>query len=237
MCSPASVKDLPKTVEIDPEGFRLHSLYAYPAFASLPKYKKEQSQILNYINGSADAHALLKFYAQSCPYMIIYVKPPFRTAAVRQYWCGTDRTSHNAVKFSDWIVDDMLKMVELKYSAPTDRMRSVRCDINELNRCIVIPTRIRSINGPNAIVEYKEYQMVDGRLALEPRMSTIDVHFIPDVAEGDVVTKHFSCGIEKVKECGIDRLRYSLIDAFNSHDTGSLAKLLPVSDKIIDLLR
>jgi len=208
------------------DGLRLHTRYAYPAFASVDKYKADLPFLEQQIKEVTNYKKLIKFFGEKCPYLLLYVPSSFETEEVRNYWIGAGKKSHTNVKFRDWLLDDILL-------SDLPNGRSVKCDINELNRCNVIPAEIVQL-GREPLVRYFVYKYENNKLSLVQEMSRIKLLFDSQVNVGDRVAKHFSYGIEKIEPK--EDLRVKLVDAFNNRDKDYLLENIQLAEGFIDKL-
>jgi len=211
---------------IDYSGLKLHTRYAYPAFASVEKYKPDLPFLERQINEISDEKKLLKFFSEKCQYLLLYVPVSFSIDDVRNYWTGYGRKSHTCVKFRDWLLDDIL----LK-DIPSGR--SVKCDIVELNRCNVVQAEVVE-GGEEPLVMYLVYKYENSRLELVQEMAKIKLLFDGPVKKGEYIAKHFNYGVEKITPKKDPRVE--LVDAFNSGDKDYFVGNIELAEGFIDML-
>ncbi len=220
---------------LNKNGFKYHLKYGYPAFASVEKYKDSCTDILKYINGKSEGGALnlIVFCAKNCPYLIQYVKMPFNEEDVETYWKGKSKNSHNSIKFRDWIIDDVLELEEREIEL------SKKCNISELNNCLILPAKIEEIKKNKIKVSYLEYNLEKNKLSLKEKIDEISAEFLKEFEVGDYVSKHHNYAIEKIKieeKEGLISHQRKLIKSYNENKE-KLKNLIPLSDKIIDSLK
>ncbi|MBW3012421.1 hypothetical protein KY311_04500, partial [Candidatus Woesearchaeota archaeon] len=160
-------------LQINNQGLTLHTRYAYPAFASLEKYKLDLPFLEQNTRQVFDLKTLLGYFHRQCPYLLLYVRAPFEEQAVRNYWIGSGKKSHSFVKFRDWLLDDILLNDFTK-------SRSIKCDINELNRCNVIPAQVIEVDE-EPVVEYYVYRYDGEKLELVKEQSRLKLLFKDEI--------------------------------------------------------
>ena len=219
---------------LNKDGFRYHLKYGYPAFKSLTKYNEDSREILEYIKNekSNGALNLLVFCAKNCPYMVQYVQMPFEKENVENYWKGNSNKSHNSIKFRDWIIDDVLD-----YKEPREVRLSKKCDINELNNCLIIPAKIINVQNEKIEVSYIEYKSKNNVLNFQEKISEIFSEFIENPKVGDYVIKHHDYAVEKINQDEKNKIITHLENLAEAYNNKNLKNLIPLSDKILDKLK
>ncbi len=218
---------------LNKKGFKYHLKYGYPAFASVEKYKDDCKKIMNYLKDDSQNGALnlIVFCAKNCPYLIQYVSMPFEKKEVEKYWKGDSQNSHNSIKFRDWIVDSVLKIDEREIEL------SKRCDIDELNNCSIFPAKVEGIYKNKIKVSYLEYRLVENKLFIEEKIDEILNDFLKNPEVGIYISKHHNYAIEILSDEEKEKLISHQKNLVNSYNNKNLKNLIPLSDKIMDMLK